>query len=92
MRLFAKARPAAQAQARDVAASVVTDCRTGQIVYHEVFESAHLAPERVADKLLGTARRLERRFPAPRYDVEHGVFGTRQALLTVYPGLGGEEG
>ena len=76
----------------DVAACVVTDNTTGEIVAHEVFVSGHMSAQRVADRLLGRQRRLARRFPAPRYSVDHGVFGTPAALLAVYPGLEGKLG
>lgn len=76
----------------DVAACVVTDNRTGEIVHHEVFASGHLSPQRVADRLLGRQRALARRFPAPAFSVDHGVFGRPAALLSVYPGLRGKVG
>lgn len=71
----------------DVAACLVVDNRSGEVVHHEVFRSGHLAAQRVADRLLGRQRALARQYPAPRYTVDHGVFGTPAALLAVYPEL-----
>jgi len=71
----------------DVAACVVVDNETQQIVAHEVFESGHLSAQRVAARLLGRQAALSRRFPAPRFTVDHGIFGTKAALLSVYPEL-----
>lgn len=69
----------------DVAGFVVQDKKSGQIVHHEVFESGHLSARRLADKMIGKAERLERRFPPERYEVEHGVFNNRAAFYHFFP-------
>ena len=83
-------RPAAPVDHGDVAGFVVHERATGQLVHQEAIDSGRYSSTRLADLMVAKRSRLERKYAPSRYDVEHGLFNSRDAFHHFFPDTKGK--
>lgn len=76
---------------RDVNGYVVREQPSGRVVHFDLEEVGHLSDQAVADRSVSRRERLESRYPPPAYEVEAGLFNSRDAFFHFFPELEGQE-
>lgn len=69
----------------DVAGFVVHDRNTGHIVHREHFDSGRFDDDRLTDKMITKRDKLEKKYAPSRFEVEHGLFNSREAFFHFFP-------
>ncbi|MEO1232842.1 MAG: hypothetical protein AAFZ18_28495 [Myxococcota bacterium] len=64
---------------------------SGRVVHYDLEEVGHLSDQAVADRSVSHREQLERRYPAPGFEVEAGLFNSREAFFHFFPELDGHE-
>ncbi|MEL7367924.1 MAG: hypothetical protein AAFN74_03355 [Myxococcota bacterium] len=74
----------------DVNGFVVRAQPSGHVVHFDLEEVGHLDDQTVADRSVTHREKLERRYPSPRFEVEAGLFNSRDAFFHFFPELEGK--